>query len=229
MSTGMERGMASRAAGGVDEGDEKKAGVWTDRDRVYMRRALDVARKAMSCEEVAVGCVFVDSRNDRVIAEAHNETNKTRNAARHCELVAIDKILDLERDQHQECGKEEDADSNKDTRPGDILSHCELFVTVEPCIMCAAALRIMKIKRVVFGCANPRFGGTGSVLSLNTHSQDSGLGYPCRGGLYGEEAVELLKSFYARGNPHAPVPKRPRIVNSAGVTDKDQTQEQPET
>mmetsp|Transcript_37228 Transcript_37228/g.68689 ORF Transcript_37228/g.68689 Transcript_37228/m.68689 type:complete len:89 (-) Transcript_37228:130-396(-) len=79
--------------------------------------------------------------------------------------------------------------------------------------MCAAALRIIRIKKAVYGCANPRFGGTGSVLHLHDTKRTEGLGYECVGGLQKEEAIELLKTFYSRGNPHAPEPKRPRIAD----------------
>uniref|UniRef100_A0A7S0DRB5 CMP/dCMP-type deaminase domain-containing protein n=1 Tax=Amorphochlora amoebiformis TaxID=1561963 RepID=A0A7S0DRB5_9EUKA len=180
---------------------------WAERDKIYMRQAVDAARAAIPEEEVAVGCIFVDSRTDVVLAATHNETNKTRNATRHCELVAIDKILEAERVRLR--GKEEDV-----KRASDIFSHCELFVTVEPCIMCAAALRLVKIKRVVYGCANPRFGGTGSVLSLHDQKQREGLGYECTGGLLAAEAIDLLKSFYARGNPNAPPAKRARTLGA---------------
>mmetsp|Transcript_10541 Transcript_10541/g.16881 ORF Transcript_10541/g.16881 Transcript_10541/m.16881 type:complete len:260 (+) Transcript_10541:144-923(+) len=173
---------------------------WTDRERKFMKMAIETARKAIVDEEVAVGCVFVDTRTDRVIAATHNETTKTRNASRHCELVAVDQIL----------GRD------ASLRPEDIFPHCELYVTVEPCIMCAAALRIIKIGRVVYGCANPRFGGTGSVLFLHDTKRSEGLGYECIGGLDEQQAIALLKSFYAKGNPNAPAAKRARSLESRG-------------
>jgi len=66
---------------------------------------------------------------------------------RHAELEAIDMILK--------------------THPPEILKECTLYVTVEPCIMCAAALRLMEIKKVYFGCNNERFGGCGSIYHLH--------------------------------------------------------------
>lgn len=124
-----------------------------------------------------MGCVFV--RDGKVIAKARNRTNEFRNvnklslsspsdiiielirhlpdqATRHAELEAIDEIL-----------------SNSELTP-DIsqmndypLSTTTLYVTVEPCIMCASALRQLGINQVFYGCANDRFGGCGSVLGVN--------------------------------------------------------------
>jgi len=86
---------------------------------------------------------------------------------------------------------------------------CELFVTVEPCIMCAAALSLLRFRRCVYGAANDRFGGCGSVLDVSTGGAGACGGgapppfpLPCRGGLFASEAVELLRSFYLRGNPN---------------------------
>ena len=80
----------------------------------------------------------------------------------------------------------------------------DLYVTCEPCVMCAAALGRLGVRRVVFGCANDRFGGCGSVLSLHEGK------YPAQGGLLAQEAVGLFRKFYARENSRAPVTKRKR-------------------
>ena len=108
--------------------------------------------------------------------------------------------------------------------------HCTLYVTVEPCIMCASALVQLRIGRVVYGCANERFGGCGSVLNVNrkaVQQQASSAGgdsaasrveegkdeaatspsstmehFPCIGGVCAAEAIDALKQFYARGNPN---------------------------
>lgn len=114
-------------------------------------------------------------------------------ATRHAEIEAVDELL---------------AASGGDAgaaRFGD----CELFVTVEPCIMCAAALSLLRFRRCVYGAANDRFGGCGSVLDVSTGGAGACGGgapppfpLPCRGGLFASEAVELLRSFYLRGNPN---------------------------
>lgn len=106
-----------------------------------MELALEQARLGLEEGEVPVGCVFV--QNGEILVSAHNETNLTKNATKHCEIVCIDKL-------------------------GAALHHSELYVTCEPCIMCAEALNLIRVSRVYFGCFNEKFGGNGSVLSLNS-------------------------------------------------------------
>ncbi|TDH66989.1 hypothetical protein CCR75_005279 [Bremia lactucae] len=86
-----------------------------------------------------------------------------------------------------------------------MLADCSLYVTCEPCIMCAGALAHVFIKHVYFGCHNDRFGGCSSVLSLHERSAlpDSKLhrGYMCVSGILKDEAIALLKKFYVSENP----------------------------
>ncbi|PNW74793.1 hypothetical protein CHLRE_12g509600v5 [Chlamydomonas reinhardtii] len=100
------------------------------------------------------------------------------------------------------------------------FDRCELYVTVEPCIMCAGALSLLGFRQVYYGCGNDRFGGCGSILPVNGEGCGAcsgrpprgvhvGRGFPAQGGLFPEEAVELLREFYAAGNPAAPRPHRP--------------------
>lgn len=151
-----------------------------------------MAEEALAVGEVPVGCVFV--RDGRVIAKARNRTNELRNATRHAELEAIDGIL-----------------SNNLLTPVVTkypLSSTILYVTVEPCIMCASALRQLGIKEVYYGCGNDRFGGCGSVLGVNdmldhpTHPP-----YRATGDLLREEAIMILRRFYITENTNAPNPK----------------------
>ncbi|XP_009081149.1 PREDICTED: tRNA-specific adenosine deaminase 2, partial [Acanthisitta chloris] len=115
-------------------------------------------------------------------------------ATRHAEMVAIDQVLDWCK-QH-----------NRDYT--EVFPQLVLYVTVEPCIMCAAALRLMKIPRVIFGCQNQRFGGCGSVLSISSDDMvDTGDPFECISGYRAEEAIELLKAFYRQENPNAPKSK----------------------
>ncbi|KAF5364378.1 hypothetical protein D9756_000891 [Leucocoprinus leucothites] len=88
------------------------------------------------------------------------------------------------------------------------LSATTLYVTVEPCIMCAAALRQLGIKEVFYGCANDRFGGCGSVLGVNQDlGHPSHPPYKASGGYYDAEAIMILRRFYITENTNAPVPK----------------------
>ncbi|XP_048131659.1 tRNA-specific adenosine deaminase TAD2-like isoform X1 [Rhodamnia argentea] len=126
----------------------------------FMRLAIDQAKLALDSLEVPVGCVIVEDEN--VIAAGRNRTNETRNATRHAEMEAIDVLLI----QWQRTGFTAAEVAEK-------FSACSLYVTCEPCIMCAAALSIIGIKEVYYGCANDKFGGCGSILSLHSSSSEA--------------------------------------------------------
>ena len=153
-----------------------------------MREALSLASEALSINEVPVGCVFVHA--NQVIGRGKNDTNRSLSGIRHAELVAIDQILL--------------------SHPPSIFAETDLYVTVEPCVMCTSALRQLKIRKVYFGCQNERFGGCGGVLKVH----EGAGGYPVVGGLFRSEAVLLLRTFYTQENERAPVPaeKRGRVV-----------------
>ncbi|WVR08930.1 hypothetical protein IAU60_005989 [Kwoniella sp. DSM 27419] len=154
-------------------------------DLAWMREAINMAEEALCNDEVPVGCVFV--KDGQAIARARNRTNEWRNATLHAELEAIDHLLP--------------------NHPAP-LSSITLYVTVEPCVMCASALRQVGIGRVVYGCGNDRFGGCGSVLNINSSDRlNSHPGYIAEGGHYREEAIMLLRRFYMSQNPNAPKPK----------------------
>ncbi|KAI0773711.1 tRNA specific adenosine deaminase [Fomes fomentarius] len=158
----------------------------------WMQAAMDMAEEALAAQEVPVGCVFV--RDDRIIARARNRTNQLRNATRHAELEAIDEIL-----------ADQELTPHATEYP---LSDTTLYVTVEPCIMCASALRQMGIKEVYYGCDNDRFGGCGSVLGVNSViSHPKHPGYRAHSGYLRDEAIMILRRFYITENTNAPVPK----------------------
>lgn len=83
--------------------------------------------------------------------------------------------------------------------PQSILKETDLYVTVEPCIMCASALRQYGIRAVYFGCLNDRFGGCGGVMQINSDNSVDPP-YPVYGGLFREEAIMLLRRFYVQEN-----------------------------
>lgn len=167
---------------------------WSEQQMDFMCQALMQAQKAWGCREVPVGCVIV--RDGAIVGRGHNLTNKTRNGTRHAEFIAIDEVL-------ESCsGSVEEA----------AFHRCELYVTVEPCIMCAGALSLLGFGRVYYGCGNDRFGGCGSILPIHKAgcgpcSRDAsatvhvGRGIDSKGGLFPEEAVAMLREFYAAGNP----------------------------
>ncbi|KAI8340015.1 cytidine deaminase-like protein [Chlamydoabsidia padenii] len=156
----------------------------------FIRDALKVAQEAYDQKEVPVGCVFVKD-NQEILAYGRNKPNETCNATRHAEIEAIDEIL-----KHH---------------PIEIFQSTDLYVTVEPCVMCASALRQIGIRQVYFGCGNEKFGGNGSVFDIHSDQRLLNTGskpYPSQGGFLYEEAVILLRKFYVRENTNAPVPKK---------------------
>nr|XP_054749907.1 tRNA-specific adenosine deaminase 2-like [Lytechinus pictus] len=167
-------------------------------DEKWMKQAVCMAKQALSRGEVPVGCLLV--YNDQIIGTGGNAVNQTKNATRHAEILALEEAM-------RWC-------EDKQMKREEVFSHTKLFVTVEPCIMCAGALRIMGIRKVVYGCANERFGGCGSIFSVHSDQLPStGETFECKPGLYADTAVQLLQEFYKGQNPNAPNPK----IKSSGV------------
>jgi len=188
---------------------------------IWMRAALDLANEALEVGEVPVGCVFV--HDSEIVGRGRNHVNETRNATRHAEMVAIDdlrkrfsntaddsagyNLLANEPAAKDHCS----ANVSETSRltADDVFRSAILYVTCEPCIMCAAALRILHVPTVVYGCANERFGGCGSVVNVAVDKLTSlGPELICLRGPFAEQSVDLLKSFYKGENPNAPCPKR---------------------
>lgn len=157
---------------------------------ILMTEAFSEARRALSVGEVPVGCVFV--HRDIIIARGANEVNATKNATRHAEFVCIDQVLEYCR---QNC-----------LQPQEVFSEVSVVVTVEPCIMCSAALHDLQVKEIIYGCANDRFGGK-TVVDV---PQVVGYLPSIMGGLRADEAMDFLKEFYKGENPSAPVAKSKR-------------------
>lgn len=151
---------------------------------------IDQANIALKELEVAIGCVFYDTGTGKVLAKNRNSVNATKNATRHAEMNCIDDVIDT-------CRKE-------GLNPADIWPILDVFVTCEPCIMCARVLRHLKVRRVVYGCSNDRFGGCKSVIDVASSDKiiEDQLKYE-----YGHresEAISLLKTFYQGENTNAP-------------------------
>ena len=139
----------------------------------YMRAALSLAIKAYKKGEVPIGAVVV--LNDKIIGKGYNNRNASGIATRHAEIIAIEKA----------CKK------IKDWR----LENAEIYVTLEPCPMCAGAIVNARIKKVYFGAAEPKSGGAGSAFDI---LGASGLNHKteCEGGVSGDECSTLIKSFF---------------------------------
>lgn len=156
-----------------------------------MEDALQNGRAANEQNEVPVGCVFV--YHDQIIAYGANQVNKTKNATRHAEFICIDQVLEYCKQNQLE--------------HSDVFREISVIVTVEPCIMCAAALNQSNVKEIIFGCVNDRFGGT-TVLNV---FQLLNSKVNVMGGIRADEAMDLLKEFYKGENPTAPIPKSRKI------------------
>lgn len=146
-------------------------------DEEVMRLALDEAGAAAAAGEVPVGCVVV--RRGEIIARAHNTREGGKCALDHAELLAI-------RDACRAAG-------------GWRLNDTTLFVTLEPCPMCAGAILNARIDRVVIGARDPRFGAFGSLFNLN----DLPLNHKTeiKDGVLADESAALLSSFFRAKRP----------------------------
>jgi tRNA(adenine34) deaminase len=143
-------------------------------DEHFMRLALREAERALEHDDVPVGAVLV--RDGEVIGAAHNERELRADPTAHAELLAL-------REGARVAGHWR-------------LLDCALYVTLEPCAMCAGAIVLARVPRVVFGAADPKAGAAGSVLDilaeprLNHRPQVSA-------GLLAETSAELLRAFFA--------------------------------
>ncbi len=151
-------------------------------DEHFMMMCLKEAHVAFDSEEVPVGAVIV-SPEGRVIARAHNLTRRVNRPTAHAELLAIDMAADA-------IGNFRLLDST-------------LYVSMEPCIMCAGAIVEARIKRLVFGCFDTKAGAFGSVMDVNSLPLNHKV--EVTGGVYAEKSRRLLKSFFRHGE----VPKWP--------------------
>ena len=142
-------------------------------DEQYIRNALDLARDAAKRNEVPVGAVVV--RNGTILAATTNRTIRDQDATAHAELLAI-----------------REASAKLDRWR---LDDCTLYVTLEPCAMCAGAIVLSRIKRVVFGAWDEKAGMAGSVGDLLRHPR---LNHrpEVRAGVLAEECAQLLENFF---------------------------------
>lgn len=145
----------------------------TDLDTKYMRAAFREAEKAYALGEVPIGCVIV--HDGKVIARGYNRRNTDKSTLSHAELIAVRKAS---------------------RRIGDWrLEECVLYVTLEPCQMCAGAIVQARIPRVVMACMNPKAGCAGSILNILNMPEFNHQVDVTRGVLE-EECSTLLTRFF---------------------------------
>ena len=142
-------------------------------DEKYMKEALKQAKKAYAIDEVPIGCVIV--QNGKIIARGYNRRNTDKNTLAHAELAAIKKA----------------SKKTGDWR----LEDCEMFVTLEPCQMCAGAIVQSRMKRVVIACMNQKSGCAGSVLNL-LQMQQFNHQVEITYGVLEEDCSKMLSQFF---------------------------------
>jgi len=143
-------------------------------DTTFMAEALELAREAAALGEVPVGAVVVDS--GEIIARAHNRRELARDPLAHAELIALRAAARRRR--------------------GWRLDGCTLYVTLEPCAMCAGALVNSRVDRLVFGAMDPKAGHCGSLGDI---VRDPRLNHrlEVRSGILADESSRLLREFFA--------------------------------
>ena len=144
-------------------------------DRRYMFEAIKQAKKAEKVEDVPIGCVIVF--DGQIIARGYNKRNKKKSTLCHAEIEAIGRAT---------------------KKMGDWrLDNCTMYVTLEPCPMCAGAIVQARIRRVVIGAMNPKAGCAGSIINL---LQMDGFNHKVEitTGIYEKECGELMKNFFAK-------------------------------
>jgi tRNA(adenine34) deaminase len=142
-------------------------------DSYFMSEALRQARRAWEQEEVPVGAVIV--HDGRVIGRAFNQVETLKDATAHAEMLAITQAQSVIGDWR--------------------LSECDLYVTKEPCPMCAGAMVHTRLKRVIFGCGSAKDGAAGGLMNLLQHP---GLNHRCNitAGVRQEECAQMLQAFF---------------------------------
>ncbi|MDD3106839.1 MAG: tRNA adenosine(34) deaminase TadA [Bacilli bacterium] len=142
-------------------------------DAYYMHKAMLQAKKAYAKNEVPVGCVI--EKDGKIIASSYNQRETKQSSLAHAEILAIAKA----------CKKQKNW----------VLEGATIYITLEPCLMCTGAIFQSRIKRVVYGAKEPKFGVLGSILDL---SQEKKFNHQIEvsQGLYQEEISQMMKVFF---------------------------------
>ena len=138
-------------------------------DTYFMKAAFQEALKAYEADEIPIGAVIV--ANNRIIGKGHNQTQKLKDVTAHAEIIAIS--------------------SATEALGAKYLEDCTLYVTLEPCVMCAGALFWTKIERVVFGAPDTKFGSSkfGNLYHPKTIA---------KGNVMADDCADLIKDFFQK-------------------------------
>ena len=146
--------------------------LFGDNMEEYMKLAIKEAKKAFKTGDVPVGAIIV--KNNKVIAKAHNMKEKKKNAIKHAEIIAIEKACKKLKNWH--------------------LNECELYVTLEPCMMCCGAIIQSRIKKIYYSIESTKFG---YIESLDNIFEKNNNHFPeIEKGLCAEESRKILKEFF---------------------------------
>lgn len=140
----------------------------------FMLKAIDLAKRARSENEVPIGAVIV--KDNKIIGAGYNKRENSKNALSHAEIIAIN----------------EACENISNFR----LENADIYVTLEPCAMCAGAIVNARLKNLYFGAFDKRFGAVGSKLNV----LDSGLNYKVNfsGGYFEEQIVKMMQDFFVK-------------------------------
>ena len=141
-------------------------------DAVFMQEALKLAQQAFEEDEVPIGAVVV--YNNKIIARGHNQVEKLCDPTAHAEMIAITSAANYIKSKW--------------------LNECTMYVTIEPCSMCAGALVLSRIKRVVFGARDPKSGAFGSKVNINLLRLNHKI--KIKEGVLGKECSQILSKFF---------------------------------
>jgi tRNA(adenine34) deaminase len=143
----------------------------------FMQEALSLAKTASKQDEIPVGAVLVDYKKKKIIAKSYNKTKQLQDPTAHAEILLLNQAKILNKSNY--------------------LDHCDIYVTLEPCTMCAAALSLARVRRLYFATAEPKFGAVISNINYYEstachHKIDYYYGF-CE-----VESKKLLKSFFSK-------------------------------
>jgi tRNA(adenine34) deaminase len=139
-----------------------------DMDEVFMHKALEQARQAFDSDEVPIGAVVVC--NNRIIGKGHNQTERLKDVTAHAEMLAITAAAGA--------------------IGGKYLDECTLYITIEPCVMCAGAIKHARFGRIVIGATEPKMGFSNFITAeFNTKTE-------IRTGVLENDCRQLMKDFF---------------------------------
>ena len=163
----------------------------------YMREAIRLAKKAAALKEVPIGCVIV--HDGKIIGRGYNRRTIDKNVLAHAEIVAIRKACRALGDWR--------------------LEECTMYVTLEPCPMCAGAIVQARVPKVVIGCMNPKAGCAGSVLDM-LHEDGFNHQVETEIGLMGDICSQMLKDFFKELREEGKRKKKEAEAREAGRYEK---------